>query len=250
MKKLLLALPLLWLSVAASADTLGLRIGAANWGYDISGFARYQSTDTADNIDVNDDLGYDDDSLTFFYAVLEHPVPILPNIKVSRTSIDTDANGILSANFNYGDIMFTVNEPVTSEVELNQTDITLYYQPLDNVVSLDIGLNAKYIDSKSSITGAISGTENAEVSGWVPMLYAGVGIDLPFSGFAVSADGSFVTYDGSDFYDYSLRATYTTPWFLGIELGYRKIKLDLDDFDGSYADVEFDGVYTGLYLQF
>ncbi len=250
MKKLLLVLPLLWLSVTASAETLGFRVGAANWGYDVSGFARYQSTNTADNIDVNNDLGYDDDSLTFIYAVLEHPVPILPNIKVSRTNIDTDANGILSANFNYGNIMFTVNEPVTSEVELNQTDITLFYQPLDNVVSLDIGLNAKYIDSKSSISGAISGTENADVSGWVPMLYAGVGIDLPFSGLAVSADGSFVTYDGSDFYDYSLRATYTTPWFLGVELGYRKIKLDLDDFDGSYANVEFDGVYAGLYLQF
>ncbi len=250
MKRFLLVLPLMSLPLSAMADSLGVRVGIANWGYDIQGFARYKSTNVADNIDVNDDLGYDKDSLAFYYAALEHPVPFLPNIRISRTNIDTDANGVLSSNFTYGNITFTVNEPVSSRVRLKQTDITLYYQLLDNVVGLDLGLNAKQIDSQAGITGAVSGTERAEVSGWVPMIYAGASFDFPVTGLGVSADGSYVTYSGSKFYDYSLRATYTTPWYLGVELGYRSLKLDLDDFDGSYADIEFDGYYMGGYLQF
>ena len=150
----------------------------------------------------------------------------------------------------YGDRIFLFNEDVSSEFELDQTDITLYYSPLDNVVNVDLGLNAKYIDSEARISGAISGTETANVSGWVPMLYAGVGADLPLTGLSVGADGAYIHYDGSSFYDYSVHASYTSPWHVGVNAGYRKIKLDLDDFDDSFADVEFDGLYAGAYLHF
>ncbi|MFQ5487436.1 MAG: TIGR04219 family outer membrane beta-barrel protein [Gammaproteobacteria bacterium] len=241
---------LLLLCGTAAADTLGVRVGAAYWAYDIEGFARYKSKDPADNIDVQDDLGYNDDSLVFGYLLLEHPIPLLPNVKISKTAIDSKASGNLSASFTYGDLTFTANEAVDSQVELDQVDITLYYQVLDNVVNIDLGLNAKYIDSKAKISGALSGTEEADVSGWVPMVYAGVGVDLPFSGLGVSADGSYIGYSGSKFYDYSVRATYTTPWVVGVDVGYRKLKLDLDDFDNSYANIEFSGPYAGLYASF
>jgi len=232
------------------ADTLGVRAGANYWKYDIGGTVRYKTSNQSNDIDVNQDLGYDNGSAGVYYLVLEHPVPVLPNVRLSYTDIDEDANGQLSKTVQYGNIVFQANEAVSSQVALKQTDITLYYSILDNVVNLDLGLNAKYIDSKASITGAVSGTQDASVSGWVPMGYLGAGADLPFSGLSVSADGAYVKYQGSSFYDYTLRATYTTPWRVGIDLGYRKIKLDLDDFDNSYANVEFDGPYAGAYLHF
>ncbi len=243
-------LPLLICPMLAGADTLGVWVGANYWDYDISGSARYQSKDSADDIDVNDDLGFDDSSLTSLYVTLEHPVPVLPNVRISRTNIDEDANGRLSKSVTYGGISFNLNEAVSSKVQLDQTDITLYYRVLDNVVNLDLGLNAKYIDIEATITGAISGTESADVSGWVPMLYAGVGVDLPLTGLGVSADGSAIAYQDSNFYDFSVRVTYDTPWFAGVDIGYRRIKLELDDFDDSYADLEFDGPYAGVYLHF
>ncbi|MCO6411173.1 MAG: TIGR04219 family outer membrane beta-barrel protein [Thiogranum sp.] len=232
------------------ADAIGVQAGAASWSYDISGSVRYKTEDSANDIDVNDDLGYDDDSLGFIYVMIDHPLPLIPNVKISRTNIDTDADGRLSQTVTYGNVTFNANEDVSSEVQLDQTDITLYYRILDNVANLDLGLNAKYIDAESTITGATSGTESADISGWVPMLYAGVGIDLPFTGLSVSADGSAIGYQDSTFYDYSVRASYTTPWHLGVDVGYRAVKLDLDDFDDSFADVEFDGPYAGAYLKF
>ncbi len=238
------------LPAAAGADLLGVTVGANYWRYDISGTARYQTRDSANDIDVNRDLGYDNGNLGYYYIGLEHPVPFLPNIRISRTDLDENANGTLSKTVVYGGTTFLFNENVSSKVQLDQTDITLYYSPLDTVASIDLGLNAKYIDSKARITGAVSGTQTANVSGWVPMAYAGVGVDLPLTGLGISADGSYIKYKGSSFYDYSLRVTYTSPWFVGADIGYRKIKLDLDDFDDSFADVEFDGPYAGLYLHF
>ncbi len=236
---------------AAVADTLGVRAGLAYWSYDIAGFARYQSTNPADDIDVQDDLGYSDDSLVFGYVQLEHPVPLLPNVRLSKTTIDTEASGVMTANFTYGGVNFSASDTVDSALKLDQVDVTLYYQPLDNVVSLDFGINAKYLDSSARISSRTTGrSADAEVSGWVPMLYGGVGVDLPFTGLAVSADGSYIGYQDSKFYDYTVRVTYDTPWVVGVDLGYRSLKLDLDDFDDSYANIEFSGFYMGLYAGF
>jgi len=251
MRRLLLAfITLSLVGPAVHADILGVRAGANYWKYDISGTARYKTGNKANDIDVNQDLGYDNGSAGVYYLVLEHPVPVLPNVRLSYTNIDESADGRLTKTVLYGNTIFVANEAVSSQVELKQTDITLYYSVLDNVANLDLGLNAKYIDSKANITGAISGTQNSSVSGWVPMAYVGAGVDLPLTGLAVSADGSFVKYSGSSFYDYTVRATYTTPWRVGVDVGYRKIKLDLDDFDNSYANVTFDGPYAGAYLHF
>jgi outer membrane protein len=249
-RKFLATLPLLLIPVPLGADVLGVQVGGGGWLYDISGTARYQTQDSSNDIDVNDDLGYDDDNLAYLYGVFEHPVPLLPNIRLSYARIDSNARGVMRSTVVYGDITINVNEPVRSQVELDQTDITLYYEVVDNVVSLDLGLNAKYIDSKAEIVGETAGKESADVSGWVPMLYAGLGADLPFTGFALRADGSLVQYQDSKFYDYSIGARYTSPWHVGADLGYRAIKLDLDDFDDSFADVKFDGIYAGLHLMF
>ncbi|MGB5297241.1 MAG: TIGR04219 family outer membrane beta-barrel protein, partial [Thiogranum sp.] len=144
-RTLIPVLAALLIPALSAADTLGVKVGANYWKYDISGTARYKTKDSSNNIDVNKDLGYDDGSLGHYYISLEHPIPLLPNVKISKTDIDEDANGRLSQTVVYGDIIFQANEDVSSEVQLDQTDITLYYSLLDTVVNLDLGLNAKYI---------------------------------------------------------------------------------------------------------
>ncbi len=246
-------IPLVSLTAFAStagADVVGSWAGANYWHYDISGTARYKTGNSANDIDVDDDLGYNDASSGVFYAALEHPLPVLPNVRLVYTNIDENANGRLSKSVVYGGTTYLANEAVGSLIQLKQTDITLYYSVLDNVVNLDLGLTAKYIDSKVRITGETSGTEQADISAWVPMVYAGIGVDLPLTGLSLGADGSFVGYSGSRFYDFTLRASYETPWRLGFDVGYRRLGLDLDDIDNSFANIKFSGPYAGAYLHF
>lgn len=238
------------LSTRAGADVVGLSLGADYWNYDISGSARYKSTSSSDDLDLQDDLGYNDASTTVIRATLEHPVPVLPNVRLTYTDLDESADGRLTKSVVYGNTTFQLNEAVHSRFELKQTDITFYYRVLDNLVNLDLGLTAKYIDSRARITGETSGSEQANLSAWVPLVYAHAGIDLPLSGLSIGTEGSAIGYSGSRFYDFTANLNYQTPWLLGLVVGYRATRLELDDIDDSFADVKFSGPYAGAYLHF
>jgi outer membrane protein len=250
MKRTFAALMLAALLPATAAAETGIAFGARYGTTDINGSLRYQSNDPSDDIDINDDLGYRDVRPNSFYLQLEHPLPLLPNARLNRSEMNESASGQLSRAVNFGGSSFTVGENIDSTVQFSQTDIILYYNILDTLASVDVGIDARHLDSSSSLTGNLSGNETASVSGWVPMLYAGIGVDLPLSGLSIGADGSFTGYQGSRLYDMNLRASYTTDWHAGADLGYRRMRLDLDDLDDSYADIEFDGPYAGLFVKF
>lgn len=250
MKHCLTVVLLSLLPVAPTLADTSVTLGADYWSYNIDGTVRYQSSDPADDVDVNRDLGYRDGSLGSYYLQLEHPLPLLPNVRVSRTDISESAAGHLNHTVTFGGQSYTGGEDVTSAVQFDQTDVVLYYRLLNLAASLDLGIDARYIDSRVRLDGSSSGTETATAKGWVPMLYAHAGIDLPLTGFAVDAYGSFAGYQGNRLYELNLQASYVTPQHVGAEAGYRRIGLKLDDFDSTWADVTFDGPYAGLFLRF
>ena len=80
-------------STNLQADTLGLYVSAGSWSPDISGFV----SDNGENINVEDELGFDDDSSNVFSVALEHPVFMLPNIKIQQTGLDVNASSVLGS---------------------------------------------------------------------------------------------------------------------------------------------------------
>lgn len=243
------ALVLCLLSAAASAET-GLRLGAQLWQGDTAGSIRYPSSDPADDIDLERDLVYDRVTPASYYLRLEHPLPLLPNAMLSRTVISDDANGRLTRTVDFGGSSFIAGETLDSHVDYRQSDVILYYSLLDTGASLDIGLDARYIDSATALDGSGGSSAAAAVSGWIPLLYAGIGVDLPLTGLSVGADGSFIGYRGHHLYDVTVRASYATTRRLGADIGYRHLRLGLDDFDDFSADVEFSGPYAGVFISF
>jgi len=241
---------LLLLSGISRADGPILRIGGNLWNSDIDGRLRYSSDDPSNDVDLRRDLGYDSSTTGNYYLRLEHPLPLLPNALISNTAIKESASGHLTHTFDYGGSHFIQSEDVDSSLQFHQSDVILYYNIFDTVASLDVGVDARYIDSRTTLAGSTSGTETASVSGWVPLFYAGLGIDLPLTGLSVGADGSFTGYRSSRLYDVSLYASFTTSWRAGADLGYRYLKLNLDSFDDFTADAEFSGPYAGLFVDF
>ena len=246
-------LPVLCLVLSHCAPALAdnqFTAGASYWGYDAGGTVRYQSNDPADAIDINDDLGYGDGSRGSYYLQLEHMVPLLPNARLSRIGIDESASGRLARSVDFGGSNFIVGEDIDSTVTYQQTDVILYYSVFDTAASIDLGLDAKYIDSEVTLDGAISGRQSASATGWIPALYARVGIELPLTGLGIDAAGSYAGYQGDRLYELNLRASYNSMRHVGVELGYRRVQLDLEDFDGTWADIAFDGPYAGMFLVF
>lgn len=232
------------------ADTLlGLYVGAQGWNMDTEGGF---SNDVALT-----DFDFDKETKASFYVALEHPIPLVPNIKVRRTAMDTFGDTTLNSTFTFNGEIFSANTPVSTEVDMTNTDFILYYELFDNdLVSFDFGINGKYVDGEIFVreTADASNSAREEFSGVVPMVYSRLYFGLPFTGLGIYAEGSYLSIDDHTLSDYEIALAYEFVDNLAVDmtfqLGYRATTLELEDLDDIYSDLEFSGVFAGLELHF
>ncbi|MCE0495485.1 TIGR04219 family outer membrane beta-barrel protein [Vibrio salinus] len=202
---LLLALPVF----SANADMLlGADIEVNAWNQD------YEFNDQGSGDDVNYTLE----------ASIEHPIPLIPNIKYAHSSADAN-------NFKY-----------------TKQDLTLYYELLDNdLVSLDIGAGLTYL-SKGELN-------NQTFEGYVPYLYAATEIGIPGTPLFIFGKGSGISYSDYDMLDASAGLQYEIGMGLfdvELQIGYRIQTFNLKSFDNltTTLDTETSGYYAGVNVDF
>ncbi len=223
-------------------------INGSSWDYEITGKIRDDSS-VVNEIDLKTDLFLQDKKQTFVLAYIEHPVPVLPNIRIGSTSLSTTGAGTATKNFTYNGQPFTTSAPVTSTLNLDHTEVALYWNILDNVVGFDLGLNVKFFDGRVQLdTTGVSVNEAFDET--VPMLYAGLQVELPY-GLQLAGDISYLSFDGSSFTDTLVRLRWTSEFLLGVELGYRSFVIDYEDTTANeYVDIDISGPYLGVHLAF
>ena len=252
MKKLLIASSIAaCLAAPVQADTiLGLYIGGQVWDSAASG--------VFGEIDNQTDFNLKDETQTGFHVALEHPVPLIPNIKIASTSLDTTGQTTLNLDFSFNGEDFTSGDSVDATFDVSYVDYTLYYEILDNdLITLDIGLTARDIDGDISVasTGGVNAlTATESVSAVIPMLYASAIVGLPLTGLNVFAEGNVISYDDHTIYDYQAGISYDVldnmAVDLNIAIGYRAVGLELEDLDDVYADLDFKGVFIASTIHF
>ena len=218
MKKILLgALVALLPLTGFAATVLGFQAGTGIWSQTPSGtISSTIGTETLTETEKDE---------SYVYFVLEHPVPILPNFKYAAIAVTAAGSG------------------VNTVFDLDQTDATLYYEILDNVVSLDIGVTARKVEGVFA-TGVLSET----FSETVPMIYAAAEIALP-AGFALVGEINTISSGDDDITDITAKLTYTTDFNLGIEVGTRTQSYEVS-IDTVQTDIEFSGLFAGVYFKF
>jgi outer membrane protein len=231
------------------ADTvLGGYIGVNAWNMEVDGgFANEESVT---------DFAFEDKTQASFYAALEHPIPLIPNIKLMRTPMDTAGVVSLTSEFRFGDELYTSQTDLMTDLELTSTDYILYYEILDNdLISVDLGINGKHLDGVimvSELDGDRSTSES--FSGIVPMVYSKVEIGIPATGISAYVEGSYLSLDDNTLSDFQAAVAYSFVESLAIDMsieaGFRSTNLELDDVDDIYTDLEFSGVYVGLEFDF
>ena len=249
MKKILFSVLALALPINVMAATVfGLQVGGGSWSHTPSGDITSSDGGVGTTADLKDDLHLDKKSEGYGYIILEHPVPVLPNIKIMQTNLSSSGSGSVTSSFNYNGTTYSASDNVTSKLSLNQTDTTLYYEVLDNVVSLDIGLNAKSISGEASVVSASSGSVSSTFSATVPMLYLAAEVALP-AGFAIGADMSTITAAGNTLTDVTAKVSYTSDYLFGLEAGVRTQTYKID-VDNVKANMNFSGAFVGAFLKF
>ncbi len=233
MKKLgFLAMVALMMTSTAHADTL----------YGLYADANYWQTNIQDKID-GIDRDYKDKGQTMFSASLEHPIPLVPNVRLRHTSL----NGTLESNSN-------------NEIKATTTDAIAYYELLDNVVSVDVGLGAKRIEG--DITQ--SGESRLNLNKTLPMAYVSAGAKLPFTGLSAKAEVGVGVGTNVKSTDAQAEIKYNfvdTPLAdVGLKAGYRVLTVDYDETKIQYLGsvfgsqipykADFKGPYVGLEFHF
>lgn len=229
-----------------NADMIGLEGGYALWNSSLKG----DISSAGESVDFENDLGYGDKlNNGFFWVDIEHPLPIIPNIKLQKTNFEDSSVGTITKNFTFAGESFTTSSEVTSSLEMYQNEIIPYWDILDNWVHLDVGLNIKQITGniKMDATG-VSVDKDFDVI--LPTIYAKTRFDLPFTGLSAEGDISAVKYQENEFIDYKIGLRYETEWGLGANAGYRSQSITLDDIDDITGTIKMDGFFVGMFYHF
>ncbi|GMR01381.1 MAG: TIGR04219 family outer membrane beta-barrel protein [Gammaproteobacteria bacterium] len=240
--KQLLCLAALSIPFTVHADTLSVSAGAGIWNTSPTG--SFQKIGDSTAVDVKDNLFWGDETQGYLFATLEHPVPIIPNVRLVITKIDQSGSG--NTSFIFDGVPYTGN--VNNDFSIQTNDLIAYYEILDNVVSLDIGLTIRNLKVDYTITSATITTTDS-MNETFPMLYALVG-GSPIPDLIISGELSYIAYSGSTISDFTAKVAYTTNFFVGFEAGYRKQTYKFDDVSGTDANLDFDGVFAGAYIKF
>jgi outer membrane protein len=242
MRKLILVAGsvLLMSGTTATADVLGVGATVGYWNSDLSG----EAGKNGDLVDVENDLDLSSDSNANLEAYFEHPVPILPNVRLNYTRIKQSGDGELSTG--YDGVLPGV--PVESELELTQFDATLYYEVLDNWVNLDAGLTVRNLDGELTVRELGGDVSRTEISGTVPLAYLAARFDLPLTGLSVGGQANVVSYDGDSIRDLNAYGQFQLS-AVRLRAGYREISIDYEDSDDR-LDVELGGPFISAGLTF
>jgi outer membrane protein len=235
------------LAPLATADTIfGVYAGAGSWQQNYSGDIRSGVTD----IDVEDDLGIDDEFNNMFYVAVEHPLPFIPNVRVSYVDFEIDSDATLSNPIDFNGVIFPSGTALSTDIDMVQGDAVLYYEVLDNWVSLDLGLGARYMDGKIELMSEFSFSE-ADFTAVLPMLYGRARADLPFTGFWMGAEVMGMGYSDNNLIDANAQIGWESPIGLGAEMGWRLLSLDIDDVDDfDKTGIDVSGPYMALNYHF
>lgn len=232
----------------ANADMMKVEAGLGLWDQKSSGKLSYTDNGATGLYSSSEPSN----SSMYFWALIKHPIPIVPNIRLEYTSIED--SGVGSGEFKDFDIG---NHTTKMVYDMKQYDIIPYYNILDNTAwtTLDLGLDIKVIDASveaSPILDFDGYTESELIA--IPLLYARVRVEIPSTNIGLESDVKYISYSSSNVYDIRVKVDYTfdiSPAIQpAIELGYRVQNIDIEDGSDFNIDLKFEGLYAGFMFRF
>lgn len=221
------------------ADMAGGEASLGFFNHDPSGNASYKSTSS----NLEETFGFSEEQDLFLKAYLEHPFPLLPNVKLGYTTLSHDGSSSVEG-FSWGDID-NFDGAIDNSLSLDITDVTLYYEVLDNWVEMDAGVTARHITGDMGVSTNDARHDAIDFSTWIPMLYGKARFNLPSTDISLQLEANAVSYWDITAYDYELSARYTLAMGVGLEAGYKSFHLDSNDLvDGFKTNMDFSGPYA------
>ena len=242
--------------LTASLPSYAFELGARGyyWWPDFSADVRVDSNSiVGTSINAKDDLGMDDESypsVEIFTGLGNHHLSLM----YTKANYAGDKNVTKDITFNGR--TYTQSTSVQSDFEFQMIDFEYQYDVLDlkNALagfSLGIIGKIKYIQGKTRLRAATLGYDESETFKVpVPMLGLGIHVGIFADVLEARVKAAGIGYSGNIFYEAQADLSLTPIPFVGIHGGYKIMKLDSEDINDVYADIEFKGPYVGLTISF
>lgn len=126
----------------------------------------------------------------------------------------------------------------------------LCYPILDNIVNIDLDLGATHLSGDVSR----SDTDQINLDKTDPIIYLNTEAKLSLTGLTVFAEVNYSHFNHTKIRDIRGEAKYKLTHNIivdvGAKVGYRMLKIDLDDYQNNDLNFEFEGLYIGLEAHF
>jgi len=227
-----------------------------------SGYVSYRAGSVADRIDVKNDARLGDETKPWAKFKLEHPIPLIPNIKLAHMPMKFDGSGNVTRNIRWGDNTYNLNAGFNLSVKLDRVDTTLYYNfpfiktATAGKLDVEFGLNVRTIMFDGKLSGTTTGgqrvTESKSITLPIPMGHLAAEI-RPISLVSLVGELNYIGYKSNAYYDYvaglRLNSRVRTPLKPFVEVGYRHEKLKIDEQDVR-TDLKVKGYYGLVGVRF
>ena len=237
------------LGVPSTSLAFGIEFSLGAWYQNPSGTLSFDGTTSADDLDLEDDLNYDDTWQPVGRLKIDMP-SLIPNIYLMYTPMKWDETGSKNVNFSFGGKNFDGGIDFKSELKMNHLDAALFYglpflrTATADVLNLDLGLNFRLLDFKAEINQQDTGVKESESYMLpIPMIYAGLQI-APLKWIAAELEGRGIAYDSNHYISLigRLKVQPFGPLFVAGGYRYDNIKID-------YKDVDVDAKFTGPFAE-
>lgn len=231
-----------------------------------SGYVSYKpASEINDRIDLKNDARLGDKTQPWVKLKLEHPIPVIPNIKLAYMPMKFDGSGVLTRDINWGGRTYQANADFNLSVKLDRVDTTLYYNlpfiktATAGKLDVEFGLNVRTImfDGKLSGIEKVTGqsiSESKSITLPIPMGHLAAEI-RPISQVSLVGELNYISYSKNTYYDYATglrlnsHGLLRTPLKPFVEVGYRYEKLKIDEQDVK-TDLKVKGLYGLVGVRF
>ena len=238
---------------ATSQADLLFTIGAKASVWDAEPSGQFDDDVSADS--KENGLGLESNTGNQYEVFIDHPVPLIPDLRLAQTAIDFSGEGRVVVAGGFGEEALAGD--VSSFLDISHSDVTLMWGlPIPTpFFDVNFGLTARTFDGELIVTEKqlLQRTERTDIDVTIPLLFGRAKLETPL-GFYGEADIQHVSYDGNDLTDIKDLVGFDIPVplptiDLAIEAGYRSLDLKTDkESTDIETDFKVDGTYYGLSL--
>jgi outer membrane protein len=255
MKKIVLLFCLIFiLYIPTTSYAFGIEIAGGAWYQSPSGDLSFDKSTKDDDLDLEDDLNYDDKWQPSGRLIIEMP-SFIPNIYLMATPMKWDEKGKKNVAFKFGKKTFEADIPFDSKLKMNHLDVGLFWglpiikKATSDIFNIDLGINFRLLDVKAEVKQKETGIKDS-VSYFLPlpMIYTGMQIE-PSKYFALEFEGRGIGWSSNYYVSLigRLKVRPYGPFFVAGGYRYDKAKIDYEDLD---FNIEFQGPFAEVGLEF